>query len=110
ELHGLNLHEVQHTPGNLTGQLGDRMGPESYVKAGAGQHRLRRALRACTASVVKKPVTDAAATPSQGAAQRGPAPGARPTPPAASPRPLNFLANCQAGRAMPFTPAAFPTR
>src|SRR5262245_13987587 len=67
---------------------------------------LRRALRALTARVPQKPTTEAAATPSHGAAKRVAAPAARPTPHAISRRPRNRLSSSQPERAADFTAAA----
>src|SRR5262249_62382987 len=65
-----------------------------------------RALRALTARVPQKPTTEAAATPSHGAAKRVAAPAARPTPHAISRRPRNRLSSSQPERAADFTAAA----
>src|SRR5262249_56447987 len=65
-----------------------------------------RALRALTARVPQKPTTEAAATPSHGAAKRVAAPAATPTPHAISRRPRNRLSSRQPERAADFTAAA----
>src|SRR5262249_43502516 len=110
DLVGLTLHGVRHTPESLTGQFGNRMGPSSQAKAGAGANRPRRALRALTARVPQKPSIEAAATPSHGAAKRVAAPAATPTPHATIRRPRNRRSSRQPERAADFPAAALSAR
>src|SRR5262245_65198244 len=96
--HGLTSHQARRAGGGLTGQSSGERGPEGQAKAGTGANRRRRALRAETARVVKKPATEAPTTPSHGAAHRVNAPAATPTAHAASTRPLKRFASCQPAR------------
>src|SRR5262245_17571946 len=86
--------------------VGRQGGAFSQANAGAGANRSRKAVRAFTARVPQKPTTEAAATPSHGAAKRVAAPAATPTPHAISRRPRNRRSSRQPERARDFTAAA----